>query len=96
MFSARNVQGLFPATLALMLFVLAGCGSQSTIGSSGSSPANETLVWSDEFNQNDGSSQPDSSDWAYRTGVGIARSWKSIAIVRHPRRPVIAAGPTHT
>jgi beta-glucanase (GH16 family) len=69
MFSARNVQGLFPATLALMLFVLAGCGSQSTIGSSGSSPANETLVWSDEFNQSDGGSQPDSSDWAFRTGV---------------------------
>jgi beta-glucanase (GH16 family) len=70
MFSVRNARGLSFAIPALAALAVAGCGSQSTVGSSGSSTPNETLVWSDEFNQSNGSSQPDSSNWAYRTGAG--------------------------
>jgi beta-glucanase (GH16 family) len=71
MASAYPSRALFLFFCTPLSLVLTSCGLNNISGSShASTPLNETLVWSDEFNEGGAASSPDPSNWAYHTGNG--------------------------
>jgi len=97
---ARPARSLSALALVLLALPLAGCGSggaaaQTTSSPSGSSTTQETLVWSDEFNNTTSTpAQPSPANWTYATGGGQANSeletycgWGSKAAYCDPSQP---------